>query len=276
MPTQIVTRQIADQAITNAKIIAGAGIETSKLADGANFIKRDGSIAMTGNLDAGSQKIVNLQTPSLTGDAANKGYVDTQITGITSLFTAKGTVRVATTVNGTLATAYANTSTVDGIALVTGDRILLKDQTAPAENGLYTVNISGAPTRALDMDIWDEVPGSWVTVQEGTANADTAWLSTADSGGTLDTTDITWINPISGAGLTASNFVYKETPTGAINGANATFTLANTPIAGTEELYLNGLQQIVGGGEDYTISGATITMLIAPLTGEKIRASYQK
>jgi hypothetical protein len=276
MPTQIQTRQIADQAITTAKIIAGAGIESSKLADGANFIKKDGTVAMTGNLDAGSQKIINLQTPSATGDAATKGYVDTQITSVTSLFTSKGTVRLATTANGALATAYANGQTVDGFVLATGERILLKNQTAPAENGLYTVNATGAPTRAFDMDVWGEVAGGWVTVQQGTANADTVWLSTADQGGTLGTTAITFVNPIATAGLSATNFVYKETPTGSINGSNTTFTIANTPIAGTEELYLNGLQQIVGGGEDYTISGATITMLTAPLTGEKIRVTYRK
>jgi hypothetical protein len=276
MPTQIVTRQIADQAITAAKIIAGAAIESSKLADGANFVKKDGTVAMTGNLDLGSQKIVNLQTPSVAGDAASKGYVDTQITNVTTLFTSKGTVRVASVVNGLLASAFANASTVDGIALVTGDRILLKAQTTQGENGLYVVAASGAPTRATDMDTWGEVSGAWVTVQQGTANADTVWLSTADTGGTLGTTAITWVNPISTAGMQAANFVSKETPTGAINGVNTTFTLANTPLTGTEEINLNGLEQIVGGAEDYTISGATITMLTAPLTGEKIRVSYRK
>lgn len=276
MPTQIQTRQIADQAITAAKIIAGAAIESSKLADGANFLKKDGTVAMTGNLDLGSQKIVNLQTPSVAGDAASKGYVDTQITNVTTLFTSKGTVRVASVVNGLLASAFANASTVDGIALVTGDRILLKAQTTQGENGLYVVAASGAPTRATDMDTWGEVSGAWVTVQQGTANADTVWLSTADTGGTLGTTAITWVNPISTAGMQAANFVSKETPTGAINGVNTTFTLANTPLTGTEEINLNGLEQIVGGAEDYTISGATITMLIAPLTGEKIRVSYRK
>jgi hypothetical protein len=217
-----------------------------------------------------------VQTPSSGTDASNKNYVDTQISNITSLFTAKGTAKLATTTNGTLATAYANGQTIDGIALVTGDRVLLKNQTAQAENGIYTVNISGAPTRAFDMDIWSEVPGGWITIQQGTINADTVWLSTADTGGTLGTTAITFVNPINSSGLTVSNFVDKEIPSGAINGSNASYVLANTPTSGSEHVYVNGFLQESGAGNDYTITGTTITMLTVLLTGEKIRVSYRK
>lgn len=273
--TQQAQRQIADGAINDAKVQAGAAIATSKLADGANFIKKDGSVVMTGALNMGSQLITNVLTPSTGTDGANKNYVDTAITNVTALFTSKGTARLATTANGTLATAFANGQTVDGLTLVTGDRILIKNQTAQAENGIYTVNASGAPTRAADMDTWAEVPGAWVTVQVGTTNADTVWLSTADAGGTLNTTAITFINPIT-AGLNSSNFVTKEIPSGSINSSNVTFTLANTPTAGTEEVFLNGVLQESGAGNDYTITGAVITYLTAPLTGEKLRVSYRK
>ena len=276
MATQIVNRQIADGAINDAKVQAGANIATTKLADGANFIKKDGSVAMTGSLNMGSQLITNVLTPSAGTDAATKSYVDTAITTVTNLFTSKGTVKLATTTNGTLSTAYANGQTIDGIVLVTGDRILLKNQTAQAENGVYTVNASGSPTRATDMDVWTEVPGAWVTVQQGTVNADTTWLSTADAGGTLGTTAITWTNPIGVGGLTNSNFVDKEVPSGAINGSNVTFTLANTPVSGSEHVYLNGILQESGAGNDYTITSSVITYLSAPLTGEKLRVTYRK
>lgn len=274
--TQIVQRQIADSAINDAKVQAGAAIATSKLADGANFIKKDGSVAMTGALNMGSQLITNVLTPSAGTDAANKNYVDTAITSVTGLFTSKGTVRVATTVNGVLASAFANGQTIDGVVLATNDRILIKNQSSQAENGIYTVNASGAPTRATDMDVWTEVPGAWVSVQEGTANADTVWLSTANQGGTLDSTAITFINPITSGSLSESNFVDKEIPSGSINGSNTAFTLANTPISGSEHVYLNGILQESGSGNDYTISGANITMLTAPLTGEKLRVTYRK
>jgi len=274
--TQIVQRQIADGAINDAKVQAGAAIATSKLADGSNFINRDGSIAMTGALNMGSQLITNVLTPSSGTDAANKNYVDTAISSLNSLFDSKGSVRVATTAAGTLATSFENGDSVDGIVLATGDRILIKDQSSQAENGIYTVNASGAPTRSTDMNDWTEVPGAFVAVEEGTSNADTVWLCTSNQGGTLGTTAITWQQIPTSAGLSNTNFVDKEIPTGAINGANTAFTLANSPVAGSEHVYLNGILQESGAGNDYTISGANITMLTAPLTGEKLRVSYRK
>lgn len=273
--TQIVQRQIADGAINDSKVQAGAGISTSKLADGSNFIKRDGSVAFTSDQSLGGQRITNLGTPSAGTDAANKNYVDTQISSLNSIFDAKGSVRVATTAAGTLISSFENGDTIDGVVLSTGDRILIKNQASQAENGIYIVNASGAPTRVTDMDDWSEVPGAFVAVEEGTANADTIWLCTANSGGTLNTTAITWQQIPTTAGLSNSNFIDKEVPTGSINGSNTAFTLANTPIAGSEHIYLNGVLQESGGGNDYTISGANITMTTAPLTGEKLRVTYR-
>ena len=274
--TQIVKRQIADGAIDNSKVQAGAGIETSKLAEGADFLKRDGSVLLTGNLDANNNKITNVSTPTANGDAANKSYVDTAISNLNSLFDAKGSVRVATTANGTLASAFANGQTVDGVTLATGNRILLKNQSTQSENGIYTVNASGAPTRATDMDVWTEVPGAFIAVEEGSANADTIWLCTANQGGTIGSTAITFQQIPTTAGLSNTNFVDKEVPSGSINGSNTAFTLANPPTSGSEHVYLNGMLQESGAGNDYTISGASITMLSAPLTGEKLRVSYRK
>jgi hypothetical protein len=66
----------------------------------------------------------------------------------------------------------------------------------------------------------------------------------------------------------------RETPSGTVNGSNTAFTTAHTPMSGSEEVYLNGLQQDAGGGADYTISGTTITFNTAPLSGDKVRVSY--
>ena len=274
--TQIVQRQIADGAINDAKVQAGAGIQTSKLADGLNFIKKDGTVAFTGNQSMGGNLLTNVATPSAGTDAANKNYIDTAISNLNSLFDAKGSAKVATTSNGVLATAYANGQSIDGVTLTTGDRILLKNQTSQSENGLYTVNASGAPTRATDMDVWTEVPGAFVAVEEGTANADTIWLCTSNQGGTLGSTAITFQQIPTTAGLSNTNFVDKEIPSGAINGSNTAYTLANTPVAGSEHVFLNGVLQESGAGNDYTISGANITLLSAPLTGEKLRVTYRK
>lgn len=100
----------------------------------------------------------------------------------------KSVVRVATTANGTLATAFANGQTVDGVVLATGDRILLKNQTAGAENGIYVVAASGAPARATDCDTGAELVGMAVMVAEGTANADTLWHCTTNATITIGST----------------------------------------------------------------------------------------
>ncbi len=71
-------------------------------------------------------------------------------------------------------------------------------------------------------------------------------------------------------------FVDREIPTGSINSSNVTFTLANIAIAGSEHVYLNGILQEPGAGNDYTISGATITYLTAPITGDKLRVTYRQ
>lgn len=76
--------------------------------------------------------------------------------------------------------------------------------------------------------------------------------------------------------MAPSDFVVRETPSGTVNGSNTSFTLANTPLSGTESLYLNGILQDSGSGNDYTISGTTITMLSAPQSGDKLRVSYFK
>lgn len=271
--SQLSTRQIADGAIDNNKIAAGAAIASTKLADGANFIKKDGSVAFTGNQSMGSNLITNVGTPSATGDAATKGYVDTAVANLNSVYKYRN-VRAATTANITLSNPA--TAVFDGVTLTSGERLLVRAQTAQAENGIYIFNgSSSALTRATDADAWAEFPGSLVSVNEGTLYADARFFCPVNDGGTLDTTAITYTQDTS-TGLTAANFVDKEIPSGAINGSNTSFSLANTPVAGSEHVYLNGVLQESGSGNDYTISGATLTFLTAPLTGEKLRVSYKK
>jgi hypothetical protein len=140
-------------------------------------------------IDLTSQKAVNMASPSASTDGANKAYVDGLVNGLAW----KPAVRAATTANGTLATAYANSQVIDGVTLATGDRILLKNQTTGADNGLYTVNASGAPTRTLDADGGTELgPNTTVMVSEGTVNADTAWTNTTNGVITIGTTTTVW------------------------------------------------------------------------------------
>lgn len=153
-------------------------------------------------IDTQNQRVQNVGSPSVSTDAANKAYVDGLVQGLSW----KTAVRAATTTTGTLATAYANGQVIDGVTLATGDRILLKNQSAGAENGIYTVNASGAPTRATDMDASSEaVNNTTVMVSEGTTLADTAWTLTNNGVITLGTTALTWAQVGGGATYTAGN-----------------------------------------------------------------------
>ena len=167
----------------------------------------------TGTVDVSSARITNVATPTATGDAANKAYVDAQLQGLD----VKNSVRVATTANGTLASAFANGETVDGVTLATNDRILIKNQSTGSENGIYTVNASGAPTRATDFDSNSEVTGgAFFFVEEGTANADNGFALTNDGAITVGTTALVFTQ-FSGAGqLSAGDGLSKTGNTFAV------------------------------------------------------------
>lgn len=178
-------------------------------------------LKVSNGLDLQSQKIQNLADPSTATDAATKQYVDNVARGLYW----KDPVRAATTANGTLATAFAAGQVIDGVTLATGNRILLKNQTAGAENGIYVVAASGAPSRALDADGGTELnPGTAVTVAEGTVNGDKVYMLTSDAAVTIGTTSQTW--SVLGGGttytgsngilLTGSNFTAVAAPSGGL------------------------------------------------------------
>lgn len=136
---------------------------------------------MSGNLNMGGNKIVSLGAPTVGTDATNKNYVDAAIAGLYW----KNAARVATTANITLVPAPAS---IDGITLVSGDRVLVKNQTTASANGIYSFDGTDL-VRASDADTASELNAAAIFVREGTANADTAWVQTADSI-TLETTSL--------------------------------------------------------------------------------------
>lgn len=345
-------------------VSSGGNLQDSGILS-SNIFLADGTVAATGAFNLNSHQIHNVTDPTSAQDAATKNYVDSLANGLSW----KNAVLVATTANITL----SGEQTIDGFT-TSSSRVLVKNQTAPAQNGIYVSN-SGAWSRSSDMSTWAEVPAAAVFAQEGTINADLAFVCTSAPGGTLGTTAITFVQfgaistytagngldlsagvfsistdnsltanagnstpslqvklNASGAistqstGLTvnvdgttitingsddlavgtilpsnislttgdiivgvagvgaattwttfsASHFVIREVPSGTINGSNVTFTLATTPITGTEEVFLNGVLQESGAGNDYTISGGTITYLAAPQTGDRLLVNYQK
>lgn len=126
---------------------------------------------------------------------AVKAFVAAMLAGLSW----KQAVRVATTANGTLASAFENGDTVDGVTLATGDRILLKNQSSGAENGIYVVAASGAPARATDADSGAELVNASVYVSEGTANADTQWTCSTNAPIMVGSTSLTWAQFVSGS-----------------------------------------------------------------------------
>lgn len=148
----------------------------------------------------------------------------------------KDPVRVATTVTGTLASAYENGDTIDGVVLATGDRILIKDQGTGSENGIYTVEATGAPTRAIDWDDdADAVRGSIVPVIEGTANEKTTWMMTTSGAITIGSTATVWeqTGGVGGGGAGPTEATVQTT--------DATVTnIATIAIASGESLVVRG------------------------------------
>ena len=217
MPTTLIRKgQLGPLNIVDADIASGAAIATSKLADGTNFIKKDGSVAMTGNLQMGTQRITGLADPTAAQEAATKNYVDTRVDSLSQGLDVKASVRAATTLSITL----SGTQTIDGVALSAGDRVLVKNQTTASANGIYVV-AAGAWSRSTDADAnADVTSGMFTFVEEGTANANSGWILITDGTIALGTTALSF-EQFSGAGqITAGNGLSKSGNTLTVVSAN--------------------------------------------------------
>jgi hypothetical protein len=166
-------------------------------------------------------------TPVNPLDITNKAYVDAVAQGLDI----KESVVASTTANITL----SGTQTVDGIALIAGDRCLVKNQTATADNGIYVV-AAGAWARSTDMNTWAQVPGAFTFIETGTTLADTGWVCTSNAGGTIGVTAINFTqfsggtSYTAGTGLTLVGSAFSLTNPVAINLGGTAGTA--TPTAG--------------------------------------------
>ncbi|UZD97404.1 phage tail protein [Pseudomonas corrugata] len=134
---------------------------------------------------------------------ATREYVDSQIQAELYKFDSKQSVRAATTAN----IALAGPQTIDGVTLLAGDRVLVKNQVAGKDNGIYLVTLSGSWVRAADADTSLEVtPGLFVHVEQGTANADSCWQLATDAPIILGVTDLVFEMLVGRTGVVAGNY----------------------------------------------------------------------
>jgi hypothetical protein len=210
-------------SITTAAVIAPAGtLSGNTLAAGvtASSLTSLGTIA---NLTATAGTIST--TPTASTDIANKLYVDTVAQGLD----AKASCVAATTADITLTGAQ----TIDGVSVVAGNRVLVKNQSLSQNNGLYLC-ASGSWTRTTDANTWDALTSAFTFIEQGTLNGDCGFVCTADAGGTLGTTALPW-SQFSGAGtftagtgLTLTGSVFSLTsPVAVANGGTGLTSLGS-------------------------------------------------
>ena len=183
---------IGNLAKTDGNIIVG---------NGSTWVAENGSTARTSlgigtiatqaanSVSISGGSITGLGTPSSSSDAATKVYVDNLVTGLKTRIIC----RVATTANITTATDLQAGDTLDGISLVEGNRILVKNQSTATQNGIYLVAASGQnAARDPEFDTVAELAGQMVIVQEGSAGADKFFLCTTDNSGSIGSVNITF------------------------------------------------------------------------------------
>lgn len=168
------------------------------------------------------------------GVALSNFATQADLTNALSILRKFGTVRAASTVNINLATPG---NTVDSVTMSNGQYFLAKNQSTASQNGIYIYNGSSNPaTRAPEFDTFDKLVAALITVQEGTTNADTVYICTANSGGTLGSTAVTFALMRASGELLISNNLSELTPNA---GAARSSIYAQADLLGVAAVELN-------------------------------------
>jgi len=159
----------------------------SDLATTVQAYRLDQFAVPTADLNLNSRKITGLADGVNPQDAATMNNLTVAVQSAAAGIDSKPSVRVASTANLTL----SGTQTIDGVAVIAGDRVLAKNQTTASQNGVYVV-AAGAWTRAADADGAGEItPGAFWYVEEGTTNSTSQWRVSNTGTITIGSTSIT-------------------------------------------------------------------------------------
>jgi hypothetical protein len=257
-----------DMTVGSAATITGLSTPTNA-SDAANkgYVDTQDALrlALTGGTMSGAiamsnTKITGLATPTADQDASTKAYVDSVAQGLD----VKGSCRASTVSNITLSGAQ----TIDGVVIIAGDRVLVKDQSTAADNGIYLC-ASGTWTRTTDADTWIKLTGAFTFIEDGTANDNTGWVCTIPPGGTLGTTAVTF-EQFSGAGqITAGLGLSKTGNTIDVGTASASrivvgandIDLATTGVAAStyQSMTVDVYGRVTNGTNPTTLAGYNIS-----------------
>ncbi len=266
----------------------GKQIKASTVADATlvlSYTKEDGTRAFTGDQSMGTNKLTNLAAPIGENDAARKVDVDAIAAGLAW----KDSATVGTTAalpantyaNGTLGVGATLTATsvgiltVDGVATLLNDIILVKDESTGANNGIYKVTTEGTAgvayilTRQTESDTAADILNAAQFVEEGTDNADSGWTMTTNTPITIGTTALNFTQFTGLGQITAGDGISKTgnvldldlATSGGLKIVTAQLSIEPTDFAGigleddgSDNLRLASQGNGIGGGAGSTLS----------------------
>jgi hypothetical protein len=208
--------KIVDDSIVNADINSSAAIAATKIHDGT-----------ISNTEFGYLNGVSSAIQTQIDTKATTAYVNDAVAGLRTRIIAE----CATTGNVDLSADLQNGDTIDGVTLVTGDRVLVKDQSTGSQNGLYTVVASGTASRDTQFDTIAELSGQMVVVNQGSTNDNKIFLCTTNNTASLGSDTITF------SVITPSN-VGTVTSVGIADAGAGEFTVGSTPVTSSGNITL--------------------------------------
>ena len=238
--TQLDAKQASDADLTAIGALAKTDGNLI-VGNGSTWVAESGATARTSlglgsiatqaanNVSISGGSVTGLGEPSSNSDAANKSYVDQAVAGLRTRVIAE----CASTGNVNISNALEAGDAIDGVTLVAGDRVLLKDQSTASQNGLYlaVANGAGAASRDPEHDTIAELSGGMIVVNQGSTNDNKIFLCTTDNTGSVGSTSITYTV------VTPSNSG-TVTQIGIADSGAGEFTVGNTPITSSGNITL--------------------------------------